>query len=173
MRGECFCRAIISQAHKTQQQIGCQGTRSWWTQTITGWLPSGFEKFVTISTFSQVSIFLPASSTINWRGIAHRGRDHRALGNAYALDWSRELAWANSPFSEMAQMLDKIVQDQATVLVCLPMWTSQPWWGKLQSMRLGPPSLSEGWGYFVALKEILYPHQLGQLFSWLPEADWC
>ena len=73
MRGECFCRAIISQSHKTQQQIGYQGIRSWWTQTITSWLHSGFEKFVTIFTFSQVLIFSPANSTINWRGIAHGG----------------------------------------------------------------------------------------------------
>ena len=82
----------------------------------------------------------------------------------------KKIGMDQPPFSQVAQMLDKIVRDQAGVLVCLAMWTSQPWWGKLQ---LAPPLLSERWGYLEAHTENRSPHRLEQPFLWLSEVDRC
>ena len=82
-------------------------------------------------------------------------KDHLSLGNAYALDWAPELPWANPPFSQVHRMLDKIVRDQAMVLVCLPVWPSQSWWGRLQLMQVVPPLIVKGQGLFRNPKGVI------------------
>ena len=101
------------------------------------------------------------------------GRDHRALGTAYALDWSRELALANPPLLPSGSDVGQDCPAPSNSACVSSDVDESTMVGKLQSMRLGPPSLSEGWGFFEILKDILYPHRLGQPFSWLSDVDWC
>lgn len=42
--------------------------------------------------------------------------------------WDTGNLWANPPFSKIELMLAKVVKDNATVAVILPVWPSQPWW---------------------------------------------
>jgi hypothetical protein len=70
--------------------------------------------------------------------------DHRSLGNAFLLDWSRELSWANPPWSLAGRMLSKIKSDRATALVALPLWRTAPWWPLLQELQVTPPIIIKG-----------------------------
>lgn len=41
--------------------------------------------------------------------------------------WAEGNLWANPPFSKIELVLDKIVEDKATVVLILPVWTNQQW----------------------------------------------
>jgi hypothetical protein len=74
--------------------------------------------------------------------------DHRSLGNAFGLDWSQELAWANPPWALAQRMLKKVQDDRATALVALPVWRTAPWWPLLQTLQVGTPVIIRGESLF-------------------------
>lgn len=58
---------------------------------------------------------------------------HRCPGteavDAFTVSWGAgENNWVNPPFSQAARVVDKIVAEQATATVILPVWTAQEWW---------------------------------------------
>ena len=60
--------------------------------------------------------------------------DKDSLGNAWDSKWTRP-SWANPPWEMISKMLDKVQQDRALVLVCLPVWKSAKWWPKMLEMQ--------------------------------------
>lgn len=54
--------------------------------------------------------------------------------DAFTLNWRGLDAYIFPPFSLMSKILSKIESDHATCLVIYPIWKSQPWYPKLQSM---------------------------------------
>ena len=92
--------------------------------------------------------------------------DPRSLGDAFHLDWSQELAWANPPFSIVGRMLDKIESDKATALIVVPMWRCQPWWLRLQKLQVVPPLVLSGRRIFRSPKgELLGVPKWATLFT--------
>ena len=67
--------------------------------------------------------------------------DPKSLGNAWDLDWSKELGWCNPPWDIIPQVLSKIQRDKATVLCCLPLWKSKSWYPLLLDLMSSPPLL--------------------------------
>jgi hypothetical protein len=47
--------------------------------------------------------------------------------NAFHQSWTNIKGWANPPFNLIAKVLNKIIQDKATVIVIAPIWPTQPW----------------------------------------------
>lgn len=59
--------------------------------------------------------------------------------NAFTMSWSRGLNYAFPPFSIIGSMLQKMLEDEATILVILPLWPTQVWFPKaLQFLVEGP-----------------------------------
>ena len=54
--------------------------------------------------------------------------------NAFSIQWTKLKSYIFPPFSIIGKVLAKIVQDQATALVIVPCWQTQPWFP--QFMRL-------------------------------------
>jgi hypothetical protein len=74
----------------------------------------------------------------------------KALGNAFSLQWGTlGPAWMNPPWEIIPQCLDKVKQDRAQVLACLPVWESAPWWRCLMSMVTEPPLVLRDQPLFV------------------------
>lgn len=48
--------------------------------------------------------------------------------DAFTIDWSLFFFYAFPPFSIILKVLNKIVHDQATGIVVVPLWPSQPWY---------------------------------------------
>ena len=68
-----------------------------------------------------------------------RRLDKMSLGDAFAQNWGKHKNWLNPPWALIPRCLEKIQRDQATALVCLPMWQTAHWWRKLQSMMQVKP----------------------------------
>lgn len=60
--------------------------------------------------------------------------------DALAQCWTKERVWANPPFVMAMQVLNKVLRDRASALLCLPFWETAAWWPLLQEVRVG-----EGW----------------------------
>lgn len=65
--------------------------------------------------------------------------DPLSEGNAFAIRWSRELAWMNPPWALIPKCLAKVHHDKARVLACVPVWKSAHWWRELLDMAIAPP----------------------------------
>ena len=60
--------------------------------------------------------------------------------DAFTLNWKKQkLMYIFPPFSIVGRVLQKISADQATAIVVLPYWPTQPWFSRLQSLLLEPP----------------------------------
>ena len=67
--------------------------------------------------------------------------DPKSAVNAFNIDWSQERGWLNPPWAIIGQCIKKIKSDKATVLACLPMWKTAPWWRDVQEMSQPHPFL--------------------------------
>ena len=62
------------------------------------------------------------------------------LDDAQTINWADfDLVYAFPPFSVVGRVLQKIVTDQATAIVILPKWPSQPWFTRLCQLLAEPP----------------------------------
>ena len=66
-------------------------------------------------------------------------RDRNSQGNAWKLRWDKQTNWLNPPWELIPRALNKLQQDKATALVCLPMWKSAPWYSKMVNMMQAEP----------------------------------
>ena len=80
--------------------------------------------------------------------------DRKSQGNALQLDWAKERGWMNPPWDLIPQCLQKIKDNKATVLCCLPHWPTAHWWRDLcrrrKSTALGRAGDRESVLYIVA-----------------------
>lgn len=66
-------------------------------------------------------------------------RDKLSLGDAFQLDWSREIAWLNPPWVLYHRALNKLDREGGLALACVPVWRSATWWTLIQKMAVAPP----------------------------------
>lgn len=70
------------------------------------------------------------------------GPDPRTSGlDAMRMEWSGERAYANPPWILIPDILRKIHQEQATVLLIAPVWPSQAWYPRLLELLVATPVL--------------------------------
>ena len=66
--------------------------------------------------------------------------DPIAVGiDAFSLCWKEETFYAFLPFSIIAQVLQKVQQDQGTGILVVPDWPSQVWYPVIHRLLLSPP----------------------------------
>ena len=56
--------------------------------------------------------------------------------DAYARNWHLHPLWINPPPTQMQQVVDKIVQDQAMGILVMPLWPSEPWFRLLANFAI-------------------------------------
>ena len=56
--------------------------------------------------------------------------------NAFTISWAYKKLYCFPPFSCILQVLQKIIQDQATCMVVVPDWPSQAWYPLLTSLLI-------------------------------------
>ena len=61
--------------------------------------------------------------------------------NAFSFLWTESYGYAFPPFSLIGRVLQKIRQDEATVLMVVPIWTTQPWFSLLLQMTIATPAI--------------------------------
>lgn len=59
--------------------------------------------------------------------------------DAFTLDWSKENGWCNPPFHMIDSVLSQIVEQKATVTLCLPFWTKASWFSKWKGLTVEDP----------------------------------
>ena len=62
--------------------------------------------------------------------------------NAFSFLWTESYGYAFPPFSLIGRVLENIRQDEATVLMVVPIWTTQPWFLLLLQMTIDTPVIS-------------------------------
>ena len=73
---------------------------------------------------------------VSWRP------DSRAFhSDTFSLNWRGLKGYAFPPFNMIPKVLDKIISDQAEVLLVAPVWQAQPWWPLLLHLLIQPPIL--------------------------------
>lgn len=62
--------------------------------------------------------------------------------DAMSFPWNNiGLPWANPPFILIHRILRKVLQEQATMVIVVPMWSTQTWWPTLLSLLADRPAL--------------------------------
>lgn len=87
----------------------------------------------------QVDLFASRTNTQCARFFAWQP-DPDAMGiDALAHIWPDAKLYAFPPFSILGRVLQQITLQRVEVLLVAPMWTSQPWFGRMLQMCAGPP----------------------------------
>lgn len=61
--------------------------------------------------------------------------------NAFTMTWSNKNFYAFPPFSIISRVLQKLQEDEATVMVILPLWPTQVWFPTALRLLTAPPVL--------------------------------
>jgi hypothetical protein len=65
--------------------------------------------------------------------------DNKSLGNAWQISWGKlGICFLNPPWALLHTALNKLRQDKATALACIPVWRSAPWWSAMMEMAVTP-----------------------------------
>ena len=81
--------------------------------------------------------------------------DLLSKGDAFQTNWAHYRCWLNPPWEIIPRCLQKVQQDHATALVCLPVWQSAPWWRTLLGLLTTYP--------LVVKHQPLYPNPGGEV----------
>ena len=103
--------------------------------------PATFQKIVRV--FSQPDIDLFASRLnaqlqiyVSWKP------DPKAsFIDAFSIDWSNFLFYAFPPYCLISRCLQKVIQDQATGIIVVPFWPTQPFFSVLLSLLVAVPQI--------------------------------
>lgn len=66
---------------------------------------------------------------------------YASLTNAFTMNWSNKRLYAFPHFSIISRVLQKIQEDEATVLTILPLWPTQVWFPTALHSLVAPPVL--------------------------------
>ena len=66
---------------------------------------------------------------------------HAMAVNAFDLSWENYYCYAFPPFSILTQVLQKVEQDEAEMVLVAPMWTTQPWFFTLLRLVVDHPRI--------------------------------
>ena len=75
--------------------------------------------------------------------------------DAFNLNWHGFLGYAFPPFCLLGRIMQKIVQDNALVIVVAPYWPTKPWFTMFRKMLLSEPHR-----IFVDANTLFLPHRL-------------
>ena len=56
--------------------------------------------------------------------------------DAFSMSWSNKHFYAFPPFSCIARCIRKILEDNASGVLVVPLWPTQPWWARLVNLNL-------------------------------------
>lgn len=112
-----------------------------------------------VSKFGQPSIDLFASrlnkkcsTFVSWK------RDPEAIAvDAFTMEWNSLNFYAFPPFSMVLQVLQKIIEDEATGLVVVPLWTAQPWYPIFKSLLTDEPLVLPPNKYLLSFNRTAHP----------------
>lgn len=71
--------------------------------------------------------------------VAWRPDPQAAATDAFTLQWNYDLLYCFPPFSVVHRVLQKLMTDQARVIVIVPLWPTQSWFSKLAWMLVDYP----------------------------------
>ncbi|CAH2216633.1 jg22568, partial [Pararge aegeria aegeria] len=89
--------------------------------------PAAFDRIISNFGYPQVDLFATRINAkckkyVSWK------RDPEAFDiDAFTLDWSSFFFYAFPPFSLILKSLRKIINEEATGIIVVPYWPSQPW----------------------------------------------
>ncbi len=59
----------------------------------------------------------------------------------FSMTWTGEMYYMFAPFSLMARVLQKVIQDKAEAVVVAPIWATQSWWSTLLHLICSQPCI--------------------------------
>ena len=135
-----------------------------------------FQQVVAAYGLPQVDLF---ASNLNHqlKNYISWGPDPKAQGtDAFTILWDSPLMYAFPPFSQIQRCLQKIIQDQARVILIAPVWRSRPWFPILLSLLIDRPCLLPKDPFLIHLPwdKIAHPllsHRSFQLAAWPLSGD--
>ena len=80
--------------------------------------------------------------------------------DAFSIKWSNCLFYAFPPFCLISRCLQKIIQDQATGIIIVPLWTTQPYFSMLLSLLVAVPRLFQITRQNLVHPNLSRPHPL-------------
>ena len=84
--------------------------------------------------------------------------------DAFTLNWQGFLCYAFPPFCLLGRVMQKIIQDQAEVIVVAPYWPTKPWFTMFKRMLTSEPLR------FVVNENTLFlPHRIADTHSRKPK----
>lgn len=70
--------------------------------------------------------------------------DCLSQGNAFNNHWGHQINWLNPPWELITKCINKVKQDRARVLFCLPYWQTATWWRDLLPLLTRPLLIVKG-----------------------------
>jgi hypothetical protein len=87
--------------------------------------------------------------------------------DAFSVDWSKFAFYAFPPFCLVSRCIQKIVQDQATGILVIPLWITQPFFIAASSLSVDKPRIVRAMGHNLTHPTLKGPHPLHQKLEFL------
>ena len=98
--------------------------------------PSLFAKICLIFGQPEIDLFATRLNTKLPRYVSFKPDPHAEFIDAFSLCWTDWKFYAFPPFSCIARCIAKALRENATGLLVVPWWPSQPWWATLINLGL-------------------------------------
>ena len=87
----------------------------------------------------QIDLFATRINTHCKKYFAWKPDPHALAIDAFAQIWDHNIMYGFPPFSMIGRTLQKVEEDRARVVLILPMWSTQHWFGRLLRLLIAKP----------------------------------
>ena len=116
-----------------------------------------FKKIIKLHPNLDIDLFASRLNHKLMNYVSHRPEPQAIAIDAFSMTWANHVFYMFPPFSIMARILQKIVEDKTEMaLLVAPLWPTQSWWPCLLELICGPCHLLPGPQTLLSL-----PHRPG------------
>ena len=100
-----------------------------------------FQKIITFYGQPDIDLFASRLNAQLEDYISSKPDPRARFIDAFTIDWSCFFFYAFPPFCMVSRCVQKIIQDQATGILVVPLWTTQPFFTVVLSLSVAVPRL--------------------------------
>jgi len=119
-----------------------------------------FEQLVGHTLVPDIDLFASNLNTKVKRFVSWYPEPAAEAVNAFSISWSNLKCYAFPPFSVLPQVLRKIREDHALMLLIAPVWSTQSWYPLLLQLLTAEPILLPKTDNLLSLPQSKYPHPM-------------
>ena len=111
-----------------------------------------FQRIVALFGKPDIDLFASRSNAQVEDYVSWKPHPMAKFVDAFTIDWSQFFFYAYPPFCLVSRCVQKIIQDQASGILAIPLWTTQPYFTAVLSLLTETPSVLN-----ASVQDLIHP----------------